>query len=312
MKYLKQFGCGILIGLSCLIPGFSGGTTALILGIYEELMDNIALITKKFFTAFKALWAIGLGIILGVVLGLVTIVKCLNNWPLITSGFFVGLVIATIPLVVHNMHKEKSKISSWISFSVCALISLVLCFSDKIGLTIDVSKPSIFIIIFITLITAIGAAMMLIPAASGALVLLMFGLFEPSVVALESSLAGIINGDFSILVSYLYIIIPLIIGGILGVLAVGKIISMIFKKWENQLWHGILGLLVVSVFAIIYNAFHDPLHPEDTTRFDNITNNLTLNIIGAILMLILGFVILTYIVKKIDQKTKKLDDTSSK
>ena len=41
MKHLKKFGCGILIGISNLIPGFSGGTMALILGVLEELTDAI-------------------------------------------------------------------------------------------------------------------------------------------------------------------------------------------------------------------------------------------------------------------------------
>lgn len=313
MKYLKQFGYGILIGLSCLIPGFSGGTMALILGIYEDFMDAVSMITKHFGEAFKRLWAIGLGIGVGIILALITIVKCLNNWPLITSGFFVGLVIATIPLAIKNARKEKGKLSSWISLLACVIISIFLCFADKFGLVIDVSKPGVFICIFIVLITAIGAAMMLIPAASGALILLMFGLFEPAVVALKNSLSGIIHGDFSIIVSYLYIIIPLIIGGILGIILVGKLITFLFKKASNQLWYGILGLLIVSVFSIIYNAFHDPLHPTDTVRYDNIMNHLTFNIIGAIIMAIIGFLLLFFLNRFIEKKKEQkeiLDNNS--
>ena len=53
MKHLKKFGCGILIGISNLIPGFSGGTMALILGVLEELTDAISSFTKTPIKAIK-------------------------------------------------------------------------------------------------------------------------------------------------------------------------------------------------------------------------------------------------------------------
>ena len=55
MKHLKKFGCGILIGISNLIPGFSGGTMALILGVLEELTDAISSFTKTPIKAIKEL-----------------------------------------------------------------------------------------------------------------------------------------------------------------------------------------------------------------------------------------------------------------
>lgn len=310
MKHLKNLGCGVLIGASCFIPGFSGGTMALILGIYEEFMESISLITKHFFEAFKRLWSIAIGMIIGAVIALLTIVVCLDKWPLITSGFFVGLVIATIPLTIKNAKKEKGKLSSWISLFVCAIVSFVICFADKIGIIVDVSKPNVLIIVYIILITSIAAAAMLIPAASGSLILLMFGLFEPAIVSVKESAKGILSGDWSILAGNLYIIIPIVVGIIIGVLAVGKIITFLLKRFENQVWYAILGLLFVSIFAIFYNAFHNPLAPNDTTRYDNIVANLPLNIIGAFIAMVLGFLLLFFLSRYVEKK-KKIAETNN-
>ena len=308
MKHLKNFLYGILIGMSCLIPGFSGGTMALILGIYEELMESLSLITKKFSLAFVRLWSLAIGMVIGAVLAVFTIVKCLNNWPLITSGFFVGLVIASLPLTIKNARKEKAKLSSWVSLIICAIVSILLCFADKFGLILDLTKFNVLIIIYILIITSLSAAAMFIPAASGSLILLMFGIFEPIVTIIKMVLEGIIHGDFSIFVNYLYVIIPFFIGIIVGVIAVGRIITMLFKKHDNQLWYGILGLIIVSIFAIYYNSFHDPLHPSDLTRYENITNNLAFNIIGAIIMMVIGFLLIYFLEKLVNKKKQQLDN----
>ena len=97
-KRLKEILYGFLFGISCLIPGFSGGTMLLILGIYENFTASLAKLSKKPIEAFKELWLYGIGTIIGIVIGTLTIAICLNYFPLIIASFFVGLVIATIPI----------------------------------------------------------------------------------------------------------------------------------------------------------------------------------------------------------------------
>ena len=58
-KRLKEILYGFLFGISCLIPGFSGGTMLLILGIYENFTASLAKLSKKPIEAFKELWLYG-------------------------------------------------------------------------------------------------------------------------------------------------------------------------------------------------------------------------------------------------------------
>ena len=72
-KRLKEILYGFLFGISCLIPGFSGGTMLLILGIYENFTASLAKLSKKPIEAFKELWLYGIGTIIGIVIGTLTI-----------------------------------------------------------------------------------------------------------------------------------------------------------------------------------------------------------------------------------------------
>lgn len=303
-KVLIKFCYGILIGISNLIPGFSGGTMALILGIYEDFTGAIASLTKKPFKVIKELWSLVLGMAIGIVLATFTIVICLQKWPLITSSFFVGLVIATIPLTIKNIKLTKTVYSSWISFGLCAIISALLPFSEYIGLNIDINNPGIFVVIFVFIIAAIAAATMIIPAASGSLILLAFGLFEPILSLVKECLVYLKDGDFSAIFKNCYMLIPFILGCIVGVIVIAKIITYLFKKHDHIIWYGILGLLVSSIFTIYYDAYDSHIKPNPSV----VTNHLILNIILSIMFFIIGFMGLRIIMTIANRKQQENSD----
>lgn len=300
----KKFGHGILIGISNLIPGFSGGTMALILGIYEEFTGAIASFTKTPFKSIKELWSLFLGMFIGIVIATFTVAICLQKWPLITSSFFVGLVIATIPLTIKNAKGTKNVLSSWISFVGCFIFSLLLPFADKVGIVIDLNNHSLFIIFFVFFIAALAAATMIIPAASGSLILLAFGLFEPIVVMLKDCLVYLTKGDFLGIWNHCYILIPFALGCLIGVIMIAKIITYLFNNKANIIWYGILGLLFSSIFTIYYDAF-------DTHILNNLsllTDHLIINIILSIVMFAAGLLGLNVLMKVANQKRVDVDE----
>ena len=122
-KHLKKFGCGILIGISNLIPGFSGGTMALILGILEEFTYAVSLFTKHPFKSIKELWSLAIGIAIGIIIATFTVVVCLEKWPIITASFFVGLVLASMRIALKETKGVAPKISDFLSLLICFLVS---------------------------------------------------------------------------------------------------------------------------------------------------------------------------------------------
>lgn len=285
-KHLKKFGYGILIGISNLIPGFSGGTMALILGVLEDLTGAIASFTKTPFKAIKDLWSMVLGIAVGIVIATFTVVICLEKWPLITASFFVGLVIASIPIVFKETNYEKPKTKEIISFIICFIVSLSLPFIKNLGINFDITNPNILVMLYIFVIAAIAAATMIIPAASGSLIMLAFGIFTGILEILKETLLALVNFDLIAIVNNFGVLIPFGLGCIFGVILISKLMNYAFKKHRNVIWYGILGLLVTSIFTIYYDAYESHI----AENISIITDNLLLNIVLSVIFFVIGFI----------------------
>ncbi len=298
---LKKFGCGILIGISNTIPGFSGGTMALILGIFEEFTGAIAALTKTPIKAIKDLWSLVLGMLIGIVASVVTIAICLEKWPIITASFFVGLVVVTIPFTYNKIKNQKIKFGSWISFVVCAIFVIILSFADKFGLNINIHEPNIFIVLFVMIIAAVASAAMIIPAASGMLILLAFGLYDSIISLCKNCLIYLKDGNFAAIWQACIILIPFVIGMVLGVILVSKVITYLFKNHAQMIWSGILGLLFASLFAIYYSAYNDHLR----FNLSSFTDHLWLNIVLSIIAFLIGFFTLRWMMKIFEKKEQQ-------
>ncbi len=300
-RNLKKFGCGILIGLSNLIPGFSGGTMALILGILEEFTEAVSSFTKTPFKAIKELWSLALGMAIGIVLATFTVVLCLNKWPIITASFFVGLVIASIPLVFRETNHQLPKGKDVVCFSICFIISLALPFLKKLGFEVNIFDPNLFAMLYIFIVAALAAATMMIPAASGSLIMLAFGIFTSILTVIKDVLSYAVELNFKGIFSYLDVLIPFVLGCLVGIVMISKIMSYAFKKHKNMIWYGILGLLLTSIFTIYYDAYESHL-VADPELF---TSNLVLNIILSLVALFVGFFGLRSIIKYADSIKKQ-------
>ena len=147
VDYIKLFFKGVFMGIADAIPGVSGGTIALLLGIYEELISTISglnfnLITKLKNNGFKSFWEILNGnflitLVLGIVISLILFVKIsaslLTSHPLYVWSFFLGLILATV-YVIYKL------IESW---NLVNIISTLLMIAFSIILTshsLDISK----------------------------------------------------------------------------------------------------------------------------------------------------------------------------
>ena len=101
---------GVGIGVAFIIPGFSGGSVAAILGIYEKLVGAIADIFKHFKKSVLTLLPIFIGMLLGIAALIYPIQLGLRNFPIPTVSLFVGLALGGIPSVTEKM-KEIGRAS---------------------------------------------------------------------------------------------------------------------------------------------------------------------------------------------------------
>ena len=235
---------GFFLGLANLIPGVSGGTVAVTLGIYEYLVDAINGLTKKFKENFGKL----LPIIIGVVLCLISMSKvitlALDKYQFATIMFFLGLIMGGINILFKKV-KGKASFGNiiWLVLAFGFVMFLVLVQNGTAPVTLE--KVRIVDIPLLIVLGAISAASMVIPGISGSFVLMLLGYYK-EILATVGDLT-----NFSHLGHNLIILIPFGIGVLLGIFLITKLIRKLLDKYETKVYFGVLGFVVASVVGIV-------------------------------------------------------------
>lgn len=254
-NHILNFLKGICIGIANVIPGFSGGTMAVMVKIYDLFVYAFANIFNDFKNVVKKCWSLFLGILVGILLALVTIVKLLEVIPFITIMFFVGLIIGSIPSIYNKTKGSKVKIVDIVCFILAIAIMVILPFIKTDN---DISNSynfSIYIIMF--LMGVICSAAMVIPGVSGSLVLMAFGYYALFMNTFIALLVNLFNFSLTNYWSMFFIIFCFVIGCVVGIVFISKLISKLLEKHPKTVYFTILGLLIASIFSVIYSTFNE-------------------------------------------------------
>ena len=281
METIKLFAIGIILGVANVIPGVSGGTMAVVFGIYNRLIDLISLNVKKIFSQWKFILPLGAGLVTGVLLFSKIITFLFNKFPIQTNWFFIGIILGSIPMIfthwlnakkqtplpnqteqteqtepteqteqaTQNAQATKSKkipISSIICCAISlAIMILMVIFKSEKPETQVTPGFSLYnaIIMFVGL--AIAAIAMIIPGISGSFIMLALGIYSTVIGAIDS---------FNI-----YLLIPGALGAIAGLLCGAKLVRILMSKIPSQTYGIIFGLILGSVFVIFPTAGYSPL-----------------------------------------------------
>ncbi len=241
---------GFILGLDSTIPGFSMGTLALLLNIYERLIDDFSDALKHPLKLFKNDIWIFLGFIIGFIVNIYAITFFLGNYPMQTIMFFIPLVFISMPSIYKNSKNDKFKAKEIITLVVC-LVALVLLSLLNAGESVGASFDPIFLIMML-IMGAIGSAAMVIPGVSGSMIIMAFGYYDVIISSLHSMLNSVKSFNFEGSLVYVIALLVVLLGVIIGITLISKLIKLLLKKWPTALYSGILGLLIGSPFAIIY------------------------------------------------------------
>lgn len=254
MKSLILVLKGFFMGIANVIPGVSGGTIALILGIYEKFISSISNLFKNLKENLRFLVPVAIGMVLAIVILSGAIEYSYDNFPLPTMLFFVGLVIGGIPMLVKNvLHKKESKrIGSYlialITFSIVIFMACSSLIFTDLG---DVSLTNMGILNYLLLffVGVIAAATMVIPGISGSLVLMLLGYYYPIISTINSFV------KFDNFWQNGLILVVFGLGVLVGIVVVAKILEMLFAKYKTKTYFGVLGFIFASVIAIPLSTY---------------------------------------------------------
>lgn len=248
---IKNILKGAVIGLANIIPGVSGGTMAVSMGIYDKLIHCVTHILKEFKKSVKFLFPVGVGMVLALV-GLSFVIEAaFDNFPAQTNLLFIGLILGGLPAILKKVKGNTIRLSHIIPAVVFfALVVGLATLGSGEGSDADMSFNVLNVIKFFG-VGVIASATMVIPGVSGSMILMLMGYYQPVIETISTFVRALTAFDVPVLLQCCGVLVPMGIGIIVGIVVIAKLIEIVFEKWPLVAYWAIIGLIVASPIAII-------------------------------------------------------------
>ena len=243
---------GMVIGIANVIPGVSGGTMMVSMGIYDKLILVLTHFIKRMKEAVALLVPIGIGMLLSIAVFAKIFSEILfPRFPLQTNLFFIGLILGGLP-VIYGKVKGKS-------IKVPQILAFVLFFVMVVGFALvgeggDASADISFSVVNVIKLFGVGiiaAATMVIPGVSGSMIMMILGYYNTIIDTINDFINALKDFDIAAMLQTFVVLVPFGIGVVVGVVAVAKLIEFMLKKFPEVTYWAIIGLIVASPFAIL-------------------------------------------------------------
>lgn len=250
MEFLKDVLKGVVIGVANAIPGVSGGTMMVSMGIYDNIIYCITHLFKQLKKSILTLLPYFIGMAVGIV-GLAFAIQSLyENFPFQTSMIFIGLILGGVPMILKRVKKEKAGVPHAIVFLIFFIAIIAMQYFGKDGEDVRL-VIGVIPLIKLFLVGIIASATMVIPGVSGSMMLMIMGYYNPIMGAITDFVSGIVHGDWNLVFTVSASLVPFGIGVVIGIFAIAKLIEFLLEKWEGLTYCAILGLVVSSPVVIL-------------------------------------------------------------
>lgn len=288
---------GGAVGIAMIIPGVSGGTLAVLLGIYEKIIDSISNLGKKFKESFLFLLPVVLGALVAVIAAYFPLKLALDRVPLATVLLFAGLMVGSMPKMIKDGIKQGFKKINVLSLVLPLAAVIGICFIPGLGEADLSSSMPVWGYFVLILIGAVASCALVIPGISGSMLLLIFGYYNAIFDTVSS-----LKTDFghSLLVLFCFAA-----GLILGFFSIAKLMKVFLNKFPRGTTWAINGFVIGSIPAIFITFsenFKDVLtqYPIDGIQIG----------IGAVLC-VAGIIATFALTAYVESKNKKKEEIIS-
>lgn len=248
---IKSILKGMVIGIANIVPGVSGGTMMVAMGIYDKLIHCITHLFKELKESILFLIPIAIGMGIAIVLSALGLDYLFETVPLQTNMLFIGLILGGLPAIWKNVKGNSIRPGYIIAF--LAFFALVVCMAilgGGEGSNADLSF-SLQNVLILFGVGVIASATMVIPGVSGSMVLLLMGFYNPILSAISDFIKAVLAFDMDGILKGFGILVPFGLGVVAGIFAIAKLVEIIFEKFPLYAFWAIIGLIVASPIAII-------------------------------------------------------------
>lgn len=237
METVKHFLKGIIAGVGGIAPGLSGSVLLVIMGLYEKTINALGTLFKHFKKNVKFLLPVCLGMVCGVLLFSKVVDFLLATFETQTRFAFLGLVLGTIPLFYKQVRKKGFRNIYYFVMVIAGLAGLML-FGMNNALFPQITDPNFGQKVLLGVAVA-GSS--IVPGVDSAVIMSSLGLYELYV-------SSIANLDMSVL-------LPALIGLILGAAAISAIMNFLLKKAYTLTFSVIFGLFISIIPNILQDCY---------------------------------------------------------
>lgn len=253
MNLFKDILRGVVIGIANAIPGVSGGTMMVSMGIYDKLIYSVTHLFKQPVKSIKTLLPYFIGMAIGIVGLAFAIVAMFEHIPFQTCMLFIGLILGGVPILTGHLKGVRFNLSHAVVFLIFfgSIILLQIFGGQGTDVALTVTPISLFKLV---LVGIVAAATMVIPGVSGSMMLMTMGYYYPVIGSVKDFITALVAFDAPKIIHICIILIPFGIGVVVGIFAVAKLIEMLMDKYEALTYCGIMGLVVASPVVILMSA----------------------------------------------------------
>ncbi len=261
MQFVFILLCGALIGVAEIIPGVSGGTIAVLLNIYDRLIESISHLRKDFKKSIRFLIPLLIGMVLAIAVFSFVITFLQKHYPMALNFLFLGLVIGIVPMLLRRATAGRFKVVNVLPFLVLLGVMVLLAFlnADKDAVPVYTAlTPLLGVKLVVT--GFIAALCMILPGISGSMMMVIFGMYATVVGSVKGLIVPLTNlvgmsGTAEIpWQTSLFILLLAGSGMLLGVIFGAKLVEFGLSRFPQATYFGILGLVLGSTITLYRSA----------------------------------------------------------
>ena len=248
---IKSFFKGVVIGIANIVPGVSGGTMMVSMGIYDKLIHSITHLFSEFKKSVLFLLPIAVGMVAAIAASSFGLTYLFENLPIQTNLLFVGLILGGLPAIWKNVKGNSVKaghVLACVLFFVLVVGMAAMGESEGASADLSFSLGNVAVLLMVGVITS---ATMVIPGVSGSMVLMLMGFYYPVLNAIKDFFKDLAALNIDGILRGCGILIPFGIGVVVGIFGIAKLVEIIFEKFPLYAYWAIIGLIVSSPIAIL-------------------------------------------------------------
>jgi len=195
--FIKATAKGIIIGIANIIPGVSGGTMMVSMGVYDTIIGSISGILKHFAKSVKTLLPYILGALIGIVALASVLTFCFDNYPLPTATAFIGLILGGLAPLIKRINMKKANAGTLLLFLgfLALIIFLAIVNPTESGSAVEFTWLQAAALLGVGVI---ASATMIIPGVSGSMILMLLGYYRTVIDAVTQLKDAALGGGWAL------------------------------------------------------------------------------------------------------------------